>query len=231
MNLAIIPARGGSKRIPRKNIRLFHGRPVLAYPIEAARASGCFAEVMVSTDDAAIADAARAAGATVPFLRSARNADDHAGTEDVVLEVVERYAALGKRFEHVCCLYPTAALVTPEQLRQGLEMLRADATLTAVIPVLRFGYPVQRALAHRNGRLPMMHPEFYDTRSQDLEPAFHDAGQWYWLRLEKFAVSRELLGPNCAGLVLPEMAAQDMDNEDDWKLAEMKFALRRDEAK
>lgn len=228
MNLAIIPARGGSKRIPRKNIRPFHGRPILSYPIEAALASGCFAEVMVSTEDDEIAGVARAAGAMVPFLRSAKNADDYAGTEHVIIEVAERYEKQGRHFDQICCIYPTAALVTAVHLRQGWAMLNGDRELTTVVPVLRFCYPVQRALAIRQGRLPMMHPEYYDTRSQDLEPAYHDAGQWYWLRMEKFAASLELLGPNCAGLVLGEMDAHDIDGEDDWRLAEMKYALRPD---
>ncbi len=226
MNLAIIPARGGSKRIPRKNIRSFHGRPIIAYPIAAACSSGCFDEVMVSTDDAEIADVARGLGAAVPFLRSTDTAGDFAGTEEVILEVVNCYAQLGRTFDAVCCIYATAVLVTAEHLRQGWQRLRGNPALTAVVPVLRFGYPAQRALALRDGRLPMMWPEYYDSRSQDLEPAYHDAGQWYWLRLERFRVSKEMLGPNCGPLVLGQMEAQDIDHEDDWRLAEMKFSLR-----
>lgn len=228
--LAIILARGGSKRIPRKNIRPFHGRPIISYPIAAALESGCFSEVMVSTDDAEIAGIARECGAHVPFLRSAENSNDHAGSDDAIAEVMQKYRALGMRFSHVCALYPTAALTTAEHLRRGFAMLTADETLTGVTPVLRFSFPVQRALALRKGRIPLQQPEHYHTRSQDLEPAYHDAGQWYWLRAEKFLQSRELLGANSAGLVLAATEAQDIDHEDDWAIAELKFELRQQRA-
>jgi N-acylneuraminate cytidylyltransferase len=225
--LCIIPARGGSKRIPRKNIRTFHGRPILAYPVEAARDSGCFDEIMVSTDDPEIAAVARACGANVPFLRSPETSHDHAGSEEVIDEVIRGYRTQGLTFTHVCALYPTAALATPAQLRRGLAALEADPSLAGVLSVQRFSFPVQRALVFRNNRLPLLQPEHYQARSQDLEPAFHDAGQWYWLRCEPFVRTRELMGPNFTGLVLSETEAQDIDNEDDWTLAELKFELRR----
>jgi len=224
--LCIIPARGGSKRIPRKNVRSFNGRPIIAYPIEAALASGCFDEVMVSTDDEEIADIARACGASVPFLRSPHTAGDHAGTEEVFHEVIVRYRQVGRSFPFACGLYPTAALVTPEHLQRGQAMLAADDQLTAVLPIQRFPSPIQRALALRAGRVPMMHPEHYDSRSQDLEPGYHDAGQWYWLRVGRFLVTKELMGPNCAGLVVSSIEVQDIDNEDDWALAELKHQCR-----
>lgn len=225
--LAIIPARGGSKRIPRKNIRLFYGRPILSYPIAAARESGCFNEIMVSTDDTEIAEVARDCGATVPFIRSRKNSGDHAGTEDAVHEVILQYREIGRAFDHVCCIYPVAALTTAAHLRQGFETLLADTELTAVLPVIKFSYPVQRALVFRAGRLPMMHPEHYDSRSQDLEPAYHDAGQWYWLRVAKFLPTKELMGPNCTGIIIPETDAQDIDHEEDWRLAELKYQFRK----
>ena len=225
--LAIIPARGGSKRIPRKNIRLFHGRPILSYPIAAARDSACFDEIMVSTDDPQIAEVARGFGATVPFMRSQESSNDHAGSEDVLVEVIQKYKELGRTFTHACCIYPVAALITAEHLKRGFEMLLMDRELTAVLPVVKFSYPVQRALAIRNGRLPMMHPEHYDSRSQDLEPAYHDAGQWYWFRVAQFMPTRELVGPNCAGFVISEMNAQDIDTEDDWQMAEFKYQFRQ----
>lgn len=224
--LCIIPARGGSKRIPRKNIRDFCGRPIISYPIEAALESGCFSEVMVSTDDAEIAEVARAHGATVPFLRSTENSGDHAGSEKVFHEVIRRYRAIGREFALACGIYPTAALITAEHLRRGREILTADASLTAVLPVQRFRSPIQRALAMREGRVPMMHPEHYDSRSQDLEPGYHDAGQWYWMRVERFLATEELMGPNCGALILSEMEAQDIDHEDDWALAELKYQCR-----
>jgi pseudaminic acid cytidylyltransferase len=225
--LAIILARGGSKRIPRKNIRCFHGRPILSYPIAAAQASGCFTEIMVSTDDAEIAAIARECGASVPFIRSDKTSNDFAGSDDAIVEVIARYRELGRTFDQVCAIYPTAALTTADHLRRGHQMLLADDTLTGVLPVLRFSFPVQRALVSRDGRMPMQHPEFYHTRSQDLEPAYHDAGQWYWLRPDKFIASRELMGAHSAGLVLSEMEAQDIDHEDDWAVAELKYELRQ----
>lgn len=228
--LAIILARGGSKRIPRKNIRPFHGRPILAYPIAAALESGCFDEVMVSTDDAEIAKIARECGATVPFLRSAQNAHDFSGSDDAMAEVILQYRALGRAYTHVCALYSTAALTTAEHLQRGQAMLTADPALTAVLPVLRFSFPIQRALVARGGRLPLLQPEHYHSRSQDLEAAYHDAGQWYWLQADKFLQTRELMGPNSTGLVLSEMDAQDIDNEDDWAVAELKYELRQQRA-
>lgn len=223
--LCIIPARGGSKRIPRKNIRLFAGRPIIAHPIAAALESGCFDEVMVSTDDAEIAAVARECGATVPFLRSTENSTDHAGSDAVFAEVIQRYREAGCAYEYACGLYPTAALTTPERLREGFAALRADPRLTAVLPVQRFSFPIQRAVALRDHRLAMFQPEHVDTRSQDLEPAYHDAGQWYWMRAEPFLRTRELMGPNCSAVIVPEMEAQDIDTEDDWVLAELKFQL------
>lgn len=225
--LAIILARGGSKRIPRKNIRPFHGQPIISYPIAAARESGCFDEVMVSTDDGEIAEVARAHGATVPFLRSPRNATDTAGSEQAMEEVILEYRKAGREFTHVCAIYATGALVSAEHLRKGRAALLADDSLTAVLSVIRYSFPIQRALVLRNGRAPMLHPEHYNTRSQDLEPAYHDAGQWYWLRTGKFLTSLELMGPNCGALELPEMEAQDIDTEDDWAVAELKYTLRR----
>jgi len=225
--LAIILARGGSKRIPRKNIRPFHGRPIIAYPITAALESGCFDEVMVSTDDAEIADIARECGARVPFLRSAQNANDVAGSDDAIAEVILKYRELGRSYTHVCALYATAALTTAAHLQRGQAALAADPALTAVLSMLRFSFPIQRALVQRGGRLPLLQPEHYHTRSQDLEPAYHDAGQWYWLREERFLQSREMMGPNSTGIVLPEIEAHDIDTEDDWAVAELKYELRQ----
>lgn len=223
--LAIILARGGSKRIPRKNIRAFHGRPIISYPIAAARESGCFDEVMVSTEDSEIAGIAREWGAEVPFLRSGRTATDFAGSEEVMAEVIRNYAETGRHFTEVCAIYATAALATADHIRLGREVLRADDALTAVLPVIRFSFPIQRAVALRAGRVAMFQPEHLDTRSQDLEPAYHDAGQWYWLRSARFLPSLELMGPNCGALVLPENETQDIDHEDDWRLAELKHQL------
>ena len=226
--LALIPARGGSKRLPRKNVRPFLGRPVLTYAIEAARMAGCFDEVMVSTDDAEVAGIARAAGAAVPFPRSARTSDDHATLADVVIEVLATYAARGERFDLCCCLLPTAPFVTAERLREGLARLEASS-VDAVFPVVRFSYPIQRALRMDGERVAMMWPEHAATRSQDLEPAYHDAGQFYWLRTEAVIAERRVFCARSAPIVLDELEVQDIDTETDWKLAELKFRLRNEE--
>jgi pseudaminic acid cytidylyltransferase len=228
--LLVVPARSGSKRIPHKNIRKFHGLPIMAYPILAALKSDCFSEIMVSTDEESIALIARKYGASVPFLRSKMAASDHASTEAVIQEVITAYRQLGREFDYICCLYPTAALVQPIHLQQGLQQLLSDPNLTGVLPVLPFGYPVQRAITLRDGRTVMMYPEHYDSRSQDLERAYHDAGQWYWSRRDHFETTHELIGPNCAAVILSEMEAQDIDHEDDWRLAEVKYELLRDHA-
>jgi pseudaminic acid cytidylyltransferase len=221
--LAIILARGGSKRIPRKNIRTFHGSPIISYPIAAALASECFSEVMVSTDDEEIAAIAQGYGAVVPFLRSQANAGDQAGSDQAMAEVIREYQARGRHFDLVCAIYATAALVTPEHLRAGFIKLSADATLTSVLPVQRFSFPIQRALVLREGKAVLLQPEHYDTRSQDLEPTFHDVGQWYWLRSEPFLSTFELMGTNSAAVEVSELEAQDIDTEADWAMAELKY--------
>lgn len=224
--LCIIPARGGSKRIPRKNIRLFRGRPIISYVIECALASRCFDDVMVSTDDDEIATLARQNGASVPFLRSLENSNDHADTVSVLKEVLDAYTKRGRRFELGCCIYPTAVLTRPSSLIEGLQRLMGDDGLAYALPIIPFSYPVQRAVYLENGRIPMFHPENYLSRSQDLQKVYHDAGQWYWFRCKSVANGMPLLGPNSAGVVLSEMDAQDIDNEDDWQMAEIKHELQ-----
>lgn len=220
--LCIIPARGGSKRIPRKNIRPFRGRPMLAWPVEAAKASGLFGAVMVSTDDAEIAELARSLGADVPFLRSAETAGDHATTADVLREVIERYAAEGHAFDLACNLYPTAPFTTPADLRAGLSTLQAGG-FDAVLPVAAFSYPILRSLGRdRDGRVRLNFPEHRNTRSQDLAPAYHDAGQWCWFRVDAFMTSGALLGDNTGSVVLAPDRVQDIDTEADWAMAELK---------
>jgi pseudaminic acid cytidylyltransferase len=225
--LAVITARGGSKRIPRKNVRPFLGTPILARVLEQVRAAQCFDEVMVSTDDEEIARLARAGGAQVPFMRSAANSDDHASTANVLLEVLAEYAKRKRQFEIVCCIYPTAVFVTPQLLRQGLELLRSTGA-DSVVPVARFGFPIQRALKIEAGRLAMFEPRYLKARSQDLEPAYHDAGQFYWLRTRSFLEQKEIYARHSAPLVIDESQAQDIDTEEDWRMAELKFALLRD---
>lgn len=222
--IAIIPARGGSKRIPRKVIRPFLGKPILLYAIEAALRAGLFDEVMVSTDDAEIADLARQHGAKVPFLRSARTADDFATTADVLNEVFGQYKHRGRVFDYACCLYPTAPFVTPDLL-QGAFSTLTQHRFDTVYPIQRFGFPIQRAVLLRDDTVQWFQPEHALTRSQDLEPAYHDAGQFYFLNVGAFQSNQQLITNNAGGIVIPEMAAHDIDTEEDWEIAEFKYRL------
>lgn len=220
--ICIIPARGGSKRIPRKNIKDFLGKPIIAYSIEAALQSGLFDEVMVSTDDIEIATIAKQYGAKVPFMRSANTSNDYATTKEVLVEVLNQYQKIGQRFEIVCCLYATAPFVTPENLQECCSQIgeNYDAAFTMV----RYSYPVQRALRLENGFVKMREPEYKSSRSQDLEPIFHDAGQFYITRVNKIE-ALELWTEHTFGFELSELMVQDLDTEIDWKLAEMKYKL------
>lgn len=221
--LAIIPARGGSKRIPRKNIKDFLGKPIIAYSIEAALKSGLFDEVMVSTDDLEIASIARKYGAKVPFMRSARTSGDFATTADVLLEVLSRYREMGKDYDSICCIYSTAPFVTPERLIECSGLLSDE--IDAAATVVEFSYPIQRSLVIRDNRLTMAWPEYKQSRSQDLEPHYHDAGQFYFLKVKPFLNSKAIWTDNMRGLVLSELEVQDLDTATDWALAEMKYRL------
>lgn len=217
-NLAIIPARGGSKRIHRKNIRDFLGKPILAYSIETALKSELFDEVMVSTDDDEIAKIAMEYGARVPFMRSIKASDDFATLADVMDDVKQNYIEYGQSFELACCILPTAPFVTEELLIKGFELIKKEMA-DSVKPIVRFSYPIQRALKLMpDGSLKMFYPEHAKTRSQDLETAFHDAGQFYWFWFEK-----GMNGTNKLGFEISELFVQDIDTENDWKLAEFKY--------
>lgn len=220
--VAIIPARGGSKRIPRKNIRLFRGRPMLAWSIEAALACGKFDTVMVSTDDPEIAEVARSLGAEVPFLRSSAASDDYATTSQVLLEVLDQYAQTGVHFDLACCLYPTAPFVLPEDLVEGCEQLLGSG-FDVIMPVAAFSYPIWRSLQRESdGRVDLNFPENLNARSQDLPVAYHDAGQWYWFRTNAFLRDRVLMGERTGSRVVSSIRVQDIDTEEDWALAELK---------
>ncbi len=220
--VAIITARGGSKRIPRKNVKEFLGKPILLYSIEAALNSGMFEEVMVSTEDEEIAELARKAGAVVPFMRGSENANDFATTTDVLLEVVEEYEKRGKHFEYGCCIYPTAPFVTAEKLREGMERLAASDADT-LMPVVPFSFPPQRGMVIREEKLQFIQPEHALTRSQDLEHWYHDVGQFYCFRTENFKRNKILTVGNVLPLVVSELEVQDIDTISDWKIAEMKY--------
>lgn len=224
MNLAVIPARGGSKRIPRKNIKPFCGKPMIAWSIEAALASGCFDQVIVSTDDEEIAAVAREYGAEVPFMRSAELADDYAGTTPVIRDAVLRYAELYEMPTFVCCLYATAPFVQPADLQQGLAMLQQVDDAAYAFSVTSFPAPIQRALQITNlGRVQMFDERFAETRSQDLQDAFHDAGLFYWGRPEAWLSNKAIFSNDSLPLIIPRYRVQDIDTPEDWQRAEIMF--------
>ncbi len=225
--IAIITARGGSKRIPRKNIREFCGKPILAYSIEAARESGLFDTVMVSTDDTEIAEIARRYGAEVPFYRSENTANDFATTNDVLLEVLEEYEKRGEHYELGCCIYPTAPFVTAEKLGDAMQRLESSGADT-LIPVVAFSYPPQRAMIVKEGRLVFEYPQYLDSRSQDLEPHYHDVGQFYLFYTEAFKQNRKLMTGDILPYVVSELEVQDIDNLTDWEIAEIKFRFMKE---
>ena len=227
MNIAIITARGGSKRIPGKNIRPFCGRPILVYSIEAAKESGIFDIVMVSTDDKKIAEIACGAGAEVPFLRSKAASDDHATTSDVLREVLEQYRQRGQEFAIAACLYPTAPFVTAQKLKAAARLLHDRPEADTVMPVVRFSFPPQRAVFLKDGLLVKADPHSYGMRSQDLQPMYHDCGQFYLFRPDRFLDTGQLIGENVIPMEMNELEVQDIDNETDWQLAEIKYRIMR----
>jgi len=223
--LAIIPARGGSKRIPRKNIKLFYGKPIIAYAIETAIKSELFDEVMVSTEDEEIADIAKSYGASVPFMRTKENANDFAGTGDVIIEVLMQLKKVGKFFDSACCIYPTAPFISILSL-QNTFLLLTQNKYDTVFPICAFSYPILRSLIlNKEGKAAMNWPEYINARSQDLPYFYHDAGQFYWLNVESFLKKKLLFSDNSGVIVLNELEVQDIDNETDWALAELKYQL------
>lgn len=231
MRLAVIPARGGSKRIPRKNIRPFGGRPMIAWSIDAALRSGCFDRVIVSTDDAEIAEVARAEGAEVPFLRPAALSDDHTGTIPVIAHAVQWHVDAGQAPGEVCCLYATAPFVQPDDLQRGLALLQSSGAQYA-FSVTSYAFPIQRAIRiDAQGRVAMFDPAQFNTRSQDLEEAFHDAGQFYWGRAAAWLQGLRIFSPEAVAVHLPRHRVQDIDTPEDWTRAEWLWrAMRQAEA-
>ncbi|RGP41831.1 Pseudaminic acid cytidylyltransferase [Altererythrobacter insulae] len=230
MTICVIPARGGSKRIPGKNIREFMGKPMIGWSIKAATEARCFDRILVSTDDERIATIARAEGAEVPFLRDAALADDYTPTRPVIADLAERLGVSPDT--PVCCLYATAPFVTSNDLKGGLKLL-SDTMARFVVSVTTFPFPIQRALRRSStGAIEMMAPEHITTRSQDLEEAWHDAGQFYWAHAESWCdQSAEIFSVGAHGLELPRHRVQDIDTEEDWARAEMLMkALLADES-
>jgi pseudaminic acid cytidylyltransferase len=224
-SVAIITARGGSKRIPRKNIKDFMGKPIIAYSIIAAVESNIFDEIMVSTDDGEIAEVAKKYGATVPFLRSKANSDDISNTNDVLKEVLTVYKDMDRKFKFACCLYPTAPFVTAAKLQTAKEML-INADADSVIPVTEFSFPILRSFnMGANSKISFNWPENATVRSQDLAPAYHDCGQYYFFNVKRFLDHGRLVTGNTLGIPTSSIEVQDIDNEDDWKLAEVKYSF------
>ena len=227
MNLAVIPARGGSKRVPRKNVRAFAGRPMIAWSIAAARDSGLFEHVLVSTDDAEIAEVARGAGAEVPFMRPDDLSGDHVGTVEVIAHAVRWAEAAGWAFDAVCCLYATAPFVAAEDLRLARAQLDAGGW-DFVFPALRYGHPVQRAFGRGpDGAMALLFPEHRLTRTQDLAPVYHDAGQFYWGTRDAWLSGRPIFGERSSFIELSPWRAQDIDTPEDWTRAEYLFEIMK----
>lgn len=229
MNIAIIPARSGSKRIPRKNIKDFCGKPVIAYSIEAALASGLFSEVMVSTDDQEIAEISTAYGASVPFFRSTKNSDDYTGTGDVSFEVLNEYKKQGKEFEYACCIYATAPLITKHRLKQGFELLTNNKNIDTVFPSGLFSNSIWRSFkCDEDNLINMNFPTYETSRSQDLSESYFDAGQFYWFKTKNLdnLKNKNIFGIKKATIHLDELEVQDIDNLKDWEVAEFKYEYR-----
>lgn len=224
MIVAIIPARGGSKRIPHKNVKNFLGVPIIKYSIDAAIRSGCFDEIMVSTDDREIAEKAHIYGATIPFYRSKKNADDHAALADVIAEVLQDYQMRGKKIDAFCCILATAPFISSERVKLGFSLL-IEHDADAVVPVTQFSSPIQRSFKIDDGKLQMVWPENYNARSQDLGPRYHDSGQFYWMKTDSFLKQGLLFAQKTIPLILSEIETQDIDTQDDWQLAELKYTI------
>lgn len=230
-SVAIITARGGSKRVPGKNIKEFCGLPIIAYSIRAALASGMFDEVMVSTDSEEIAAIAREYGASVPFYRSAKTSDDYATTADVLMEVLEEYKLRGMEFDHMCCIYPTAPFITADKLRQAMTVMKEkDATM--VMPVVAFSYPPQRCFViDEEGMMGYKYKEYFRTRSQDLEKWYHDAGQFYMYNIQRYLELKGVVTEGIRPIIVSELEVQDIDTEEDFRIAELKYRLMVEAAK
>jgi len=223
MNIAIIPARIGSKRIPKKNIKIFHGKPIIAYSIQAALKTNLFGKVIVSTDSQELADVAISHGAEVPFIRPAELSDDFTGTDAVILHALNWLIEHGEDIEYVCCIYATAPFIKPEHIKNGLELLK-NKNATSAFSVTTYPYPIYRSLKiDESGRLKMIWPDYLNVRSQDLSEAYHDAGQFYWADVKKYLIQKKFFSQDAIPVVLPRYLVQDIDTAEDWHRAEAMY--------
>ena len=222
--IAIIPARGGSKRIPKKNIKFFYGKPIISYSIEVAKKSNLFDEIMVSTDDIEISKVSKSYGAEVPFIRSKLNSKDDSTTADVISEVIQKYKSKGRTFDYICCIYPTAPLLNEKHLIKSFNIFMKNK-FESLIPLVSYSTPIQRAIKLNDKKIEMFFPEFTNSRSQDLERAYFDSGQFYWIDNQSFIKKNKLFTDNTGGYILSELQAQDIDNPDDWELTKLKYKL------
>ena len=223
--LCIIPARGGSKRIPHKNIALFKGEPIISYSIKAVQESGIADEIMVSTDDQAIADVAIKYGAKVPFFRDASTSNDKAGVAAVLVEVVNEYKKRGMEFDYVLSVYATQPLLKPENLVKAFKQLSTTEGAESICTVEAYSYPPQRATVIVDGELKQLHPENYYARSQDLEKIYHDCNQFFLFKTYALMRDQKLYTEHTLPFILAESESQDIDTMEDWKLMEMKYDL------
>ncbi len=225
-SIAIITARGGSKRIPKKNIKDFCGKPIIAYSIEAALSAEIYDEVMVSTDSEEIAEIAKRFGASVPFLRSEATSNDYATTRDVLLEVLAEYKKTGKSFDDMTCIYPTAPFITADKLKEAVLLLH-NTKSSMLVPVVQFSYPPQRAYVIKKNKLVFKWEEYRYSRSQDLEPFYHEAGQFYCYNINDYLKAYGTIKENIIPFILKESEVQDIDTEEDWKMAELKYSMMK----
>jgi len=231
MKLCVIPARGGSKRIPRKNIKEFNGKPIIAYSIEAAIKSGCFDKVIVSTDDAEIAEVAKKYGAEIPFMRSDELSNDHVGTLPVVKHAIEWFEHQSIVPDHVCCLYATAPFVQSQALKDAYAQLK-DSEAEYCFTVTSYPFPIQRAIKlTTQKRVEMFYPQYFNTRSQDLEEAYHDAGQFYWGKAEAFKIEKPIFSNDAVPFILHRYLVQDIDTEEDWTQTELMYQVLKQSGK
>ena len=223
--VAVIPARGGSKRIPHKNIKLFCGKPMMAYSIEAAKNAGIFSRIIVSTDSKEVASIAKDFGAEIPFMRPVELADDFAGTDAVILHALKRLMEDGEKIDYICCIYATAPFVKAEYILKGYNIL-CDNKATSCFSVTTYPFPIFRSLKiNSQGWLEMFWPEHRETRSQDLPEAYHDAGQFYWADVKKYLKEKQFYSKDAVPVILPRYLVQDIDTPEDWETAEKMFSV------